>query len=75
MFKNKHTTKPIEVQDGDMFAVKVVAVVGPNDDWAAYEGPTDWSDERVATEGDKLLLAQAEMLFYVLMATGRGYRG
>jgi len=39
----------------DMVAVKCVTVIGWNGDFAVYSGPSDWSDERVAAEGDKML--------------------
>ena len=73
-FKNKWTTSPSDVEHDDCFAVKVVAVAGYANDWAAYEGPTDWPDLKVAREGDKLTAAQAEPLFYVMTASGRCYR-
>ena len=73
-FKNKVTTRPCDVETGDAFAVKVVAVTGHDDDWVAYEGPSTWSDQLVADSGDKLLAKQAEPLFYVLRASGRRYR-
>ncbi len=74
-FKNKITTKPCDVKNGDAFAVKVVAVAGYDNDWAAYEGPSHWSDPDVADYGDKLSKEQAEPLFYVLANSGRYYRG
>ncbi len=73
-FKNKWTTKPIDVEYDDCFAIKVVAVAGYANDWAAYEGPTDWSDEKVARNGDKLTAAEAEPLFHVMTASRRHYR-
>jgi len=73
-FKDLVTTRPGDVEDGDCFAVKIVAVVGYADDWAAYRGPSDWSDELVTDSGDKLLQGAAEPLFYVLRASGRHYR-
>lgn len=73
-FKNLVTTRPDSVEYMDAFAVKIVAVVGYNNDWAAYMGPSDWTDEQVAQQGDKLLASQAEPLFYVLRNSGRVYR-
>ena len=73
-FRNKITTSPSDVQPGDCFAVKVVAVTGHMNDWAAYIGPSDWTDERVAEQGDKLSPEQAGPLFYVLRESGRTYR-
>ena len=75
MFRDKWNTRPYQINDGDMVAAKVVAVAGTNNDWAAYEGPTDWSDEMVATQGDKLTKGQAGKLFHVMSASGRKYRG
>ena len=73
-FKNKETIRPSDVEPDDAFAIKVVAVAGYDNDWAAYYGPSNWSDEMVAKSGDKLSTAQAEPLFYVLAASGRHYR-
>lgn len=65
--------KPCDVRDGDMFAIKVIAIAGHAGDWAAYYGPTSWPDERVAEVGEKLACDQVEKLFYVMC--GRSYRG
>lgn len=73
-FKNPVTTSPSDVEQGDAFPIKVVAVAGYADDWAAYQGPSEWSDEMVARGGDKLAREQAEPLFYVMRASGRHYR-
>ena len=67
-------TRPTDVLWGDAFAIKVVAVAGYANDWAAYIGPSDWTDERVAEQGDKLSPEQAGPLFYVLRESGRTYR-
>lgn len=69
-----HNIRPSEVKPNDAFPIKVVAVAGHGDDWAAYYGPTDWSDEEVAQSGEKLLASQAEPLFYALRNSGRYYR-
>jgi len=73
-FRNLVTTDPGSVVQGDAFAVKIVAVVGYGDDWAAYHGPSDWSDQMVAESGDKLSKTAAEAVFYVMAASGRHYR-
>jgi len=73
-FKNKWTTEPSDIEANDAFAIKVVAVAGSGNDWAAYEGPTDWTDQEVADSGDKLSREAAERLFYVLAWSGRHYR-
>lgn len=73
-FKNKFTTRPGDVKPDDCFAIKVVAVAGCGNDWAAYEGPSDWTDEQVVRSGDKLPAATAIPLFYVLGISRRTYR-
>lgn len=63
----------------DRVACKVVAVVGSwrlpggrPGDWAAYQGPSHWTDERVATSGDKIDRKAAEGLFPAMKhAVGR----
>lgn len=70
-FKNKVTTNPGDVKPLDAFAIKVVAWVhGGGYSWAAYYGPSDWTDEQVAFSGDVLLEEAARSMFYVLDATG-----
>ena len=73
-FKNPVSTVPNEVKDGDAFAIKVVAVAGYNNDWAAYYGPPEWTKEQIAQSGDKLAKEQAEPLFYVMRSSARHYR-
>jgi len=67
-------TSPSCVQDGDAVILKVVGIAGFNNDWAAYCGPSDWSDEMVAEQGSKLAYEQVESLFYVFKWCGRRYR-
>lgn len=73
-FRNKVTVSPSDVQDGDAFPVKIVAVAIFANEWAAYVGPSDWSDLRVADAGNKIGAKTAKALFYVLAMSGRGYR-
>ena len=73
-FKDPRGTSPSDVEPGDAFAIRIVAVAGYANDWAAYMGPSHWSDERVATQGDKLSPERAEPLFFVLRESGRRYR-
>ena len=73
-FKDWIMTSPSDVEPGDAFAIKIVAVAGHADDWAAYIGPSEWTAGRVAEQGDKLSPEQAEPLFYVLRKSGRTYR-
>ena len=69
-----HQLSPSDVKDRDIFPIKVVAIAGQGDDWAAYYGPTSWSDTEVAQGGDKLSREQAEPLFFALRNSGRHYR-
>jgi len=58
-----------EFAHNDTVAVKIVAVIGAGgNDWAAYLGLSDWSDEYVAESGDKLPAAAAEALFPTIAA-------
>jgi hypothetical protein len=68
-----YMTSPDELEIGQKVAVKVVASVGSwrnhdgiPGDWAAYCGPSDWSDEEVARAGDKIDRQAAEALFPTL---------
>ena len=72
-FVNKYTVRPMNIQRGTAAAIKIVAVAG-DDDWAAYYGLSDWSDERVAEEGDKIDRAAAALLFPAFVSSGRYYR-
>ncbi len=60
---NKIAVRPNELEPNTAAAIKVVAKVGWGNDWAAYLGPSDWSDEKVADEGDKILEKAARILF------------
>ncbi|KKN29046.1 hypothetical protein LCGC14_0848020 [marine sediment metagenome] len=73
-FRNKVIVLPSDVQDGDAFPIKIVAVAGFAGDWAAYVGPSDWSDDRIADAGTKISDKAAKELFFVLAMSGRGYR-
>lgn len=72
-FRNMVSVAPIDVQDGDAFAVKVVAVAGPNNTWFAARGFAHWDKQRVADEGDVLPECEARPLFYVMRNSGRVY--
>lgn len=65
MFRDKNAVRPGDLSEGDAFATKVVAVVGYSQDWAAYEGPSDWSDMEVARKGTKISEEAAQRLFPV----------
>jgi len=64
---NPQTICGDEIKPGDRFGYKIVAVVGARGtDWAAYSGPTSWSDAEVASVGDKLSESVAMELFPTL---------
>lgn len=71
---NAYVVSPAEVQDGDVYGYKVVAVVHVGfPAWSVYRGPTTWSDARVAAEGDIIGEEAASLLFPALANSGRGY--
>lgn len=53
---------------------KVIAVIGWANDWAAYLGLLDSSDDCVANNGDKVSQYDAEKLFPNLVKAGLHYR-
>jgi hypothetical protein len=72
---NPVTVKPHELKPDDMLGFKIIAVIGASGkDWAAYRGLTNWDDERVAREGDKVDQEVAEGLFYAPTVMGFKYR-
>ncbi len=73
-YRDKRVVAPDDVKEGDAFAIKVVAVVGAANDWTAYQGPSDWTDDQVAEHGEKLLSEAAKLLFYPCAISDRRYR-
>jgi len=65
-YYNKSEFKPNEV-----YVCKVVAVIGHGQQWAAYLGESDWEDERVLNDGDKVRQKAAEALFPTIAAQFR----
>lgn len=66
------SSSPSDVQNGDICALKIVAVAGQNNDWTAYCGPSDWSDALVAEQGDKMIEEHASRFAYLFQL--RTYR-
>jgi hypothetical protein len=62
-YYNKSEFKPDEA-----YACKIVAVIGHGGSWAAYLGNSDWTDQEVASGGDKLREAAAVALFPTIAA-------
>lgn len=71
---NPITVIPNDLKPRDRLGFKVIAVIGHNNDWAAYRGPTIWSDEQIGDSGDKIGQEVAELLFYAPRAAGLKYR-
>ncbi len=71
---NPYVITPQELQPGDRLGYKIIAVVGNANDWAAYFGTTDQSDDHVQQNGDKLSKLAAIALFPALAHSGRKYR-
>ena len=63
-----------ELLPGVRLGVKVIARIGYVKDWAAYQGPTDWTDYQVAENGDKLSREAGEALFPICVRAGLRYR-
>jgi len=70
-FRDKSSVAPGDVHDNDAFAIKVVGVAHPGNFYNAYSGPSDWSDEQVAAQGDEIPQVAAKALFWVLANSGR----
>lgn len=71
---NPYLVQGDEIEPGDRYGYKVVAIIHQGwNGWAAYRGPTTWSDEHVAANGDPVSQEAAEALFPTLAATGRIY--
>ena len=67
---NAYTIAPDEIKGGDRYGYKIVAVVSEyHHGWCAYEGPTDWTDKKVADNGDEVPEGAAKALFPTLAAT------
>ena len=71
---NKAAVRPTDIVDWTAAALKIVAWAGQGGDWAAYSGPSDWPDQKVAEEGDKIDQKAAELLFPAFKWSGRYYR-
>ena len=70
---NPVTAIPNDLKLGDKLGFKIIAVIA-HGSWAAYRGLTHWSDERVASEGDKISEDAARALFYAPDAADIPYR-
>ena len=72
---NAYLVRPDEVKPGDRYGYKVVVVVDEYvPQWRAYKGPTSWTDEHVAFNGDALTEKEACAMFPSIAASGRDYR-
>lgn len=69
---NPYVLYPSEVKPKDRVGYKVIAI-HHGVTWAAYRGLTDWSDDKVQNEGDKLDEKVARLLFPVMDNLGVPY--
>ena len=74
LLKDPSTLRAVDIHPGVGIGFKIVPVIGQDNDWAAYQGLLNWTDERVALDGDKLSQAQAEALFPILPRLDMYYR-
>ena len=70
---NSYTIRADEVKPDDRYGYKIIAVVDSEVFWSAYRGLTDWADEQVAAEGDKISQDVAEKLFPSLASNYQYY--
>jgi hypothetical protein len=59
---NAYNISPNEVQDGDHYGYKLVAVID-GEFWTVFMGLTDWSDQQVAEQGESVSEEVAIALF------------
>lgn len=71
---NPVTVRPIDLSPRDRLGFKIIAVIGHQNDWAAYRGSTDKSDQWVADHGDKISQEVAEALFFAPFVADLKYR-
>lgn len=71
---NPYLVQAREIAGGDRYGYKVVAVIDESwNGWRAYRGPTSWTDQQVADNGDAVSEETARALFPTLAAAGRIY--
>lgn len=61
--QNAYNKRPADMKVGDLYGYKIVAEIYGGITWAAYRGLTDWNDEEVASNGDKIDYKAARLLF------------
>jgi hypothetical protein len=58
--------EPVQLANEERITFKVMAVGGAVGDWAAYIGPDDWEDDKIADYGRKLPKYLATDIFKAL---------
>lgn len=71
---NPVEVRPIDLSPRDRLGFKIIAVIGHNNDWAAYRGLTHMSDQEIADHGDKISQEVAEALFFAPFVADLKYR-
>ena len=71
---NSYSITPNEIEVGDRFGYKIIAVVYGKDSWFAYKGLSHWTDNEVTIKGDLVLYDVAKFLFPTLANTLEYYR-
>ena len=66
--------KAADLKPGIQVGMKVIAIVGYADDWAAYQAPLNWTDIHLAEEGNKLDEITAKRLFPRMAEANLYYR-
>jgi hypothetical protein len=61
--RNAYNERPVNMVPGNIYGYKIIAVIYSGGFWCAYRGLTAWSDEQVASEGDKIEEEAARSLF------------
>ena len=73
--ENPKSFVPANIQADDYMAYRVVAVARLPQGWTAYKGPSNWTDEQILDEGDKISEEAARGLFPAFDRSGRHYYG
>jgi hypothetical protein len=71
---NSYSITLNEIEVGDRFGYKIIAVVHEEDSWLAYRGLSHWGDSEVAERGDPISYEIAKLLFPTIANSIKYYR-